>query len=98
MEDVRFPERCIPRWATALAVTVFAVGLVVMIGPAWLGCRRRRWSDLRGYVLLLPVYFLLVSAAAWLAVLEFVLAPDRWNKTEHGLSRTTRSGRLRRVI
>ena len=24
MEDVRFLERCIPRWVTALAVTVFA--------------------------------------------------------------------------
>lgn len=82
----------------ALAVTVGVVGLVVMIAPAWLGCRRRRWSDLRCYVLLMPVYCLLVSMAAWLAVLEFVLAPDRWNKTEHGLSRTTRSGRLRRVI
>lgn len=49
------------------------------------------------YVLLLPFYYGLVSAAAWFAVVELVRAPEQWNKTEHGLSRTSRSGRLTRV-
>ncbi|MBE7244729.1 MAG: glycosyltransferase [Actinomycetospora chiangmaiensis] len=80
-----------------LAATVFLVGLVVMGGPAICGCRRRQWPHLWGYVTLLPLYYLLVSLAAWMAVVEFVRAPDHWNKTEHGLSRTSRSGRLRRV-
>jgi hypothetical protein len=44
----------------------------------------------------MPVYFLLVSLAAWLALIELVRAPVRWNKTPHGLSRTSRSGRLHR--
>ncbi|WP_204314581.1 hypothetical protein, partial [Stenotrophomonas maltophilia] len=41
--------------------------------------------------------FVLVSLAAWLAVIELVRAPNRWNKTEHGVSRTTRSGLLKPV-
>ncbi|MGT2488527.1 hypothetical protein ACU4GA_26690 [Methylobacterium oryzae CBMB20] len=34
----------------------------------------------------MPVYFLLVSLAAWLALIELVRAPLRWNKTRHGLA------------
>ena len=45
----------------------------------------------------MPVYFLLVSLAAWLALIELVRAPLRWNKTRHGLARTSRSGRRRRA-
>lgn len=44
----------------------------------------------------MPVYFLLVSLAAWLALIELVRAPLRWNKTRHGLARTSRSGRRAR--
>ncbi len=77
-----------------LATTLFLVGLAAMTAPAFLGARRRGWRDLWRYVPVLPFYYFGMCAAAWLAVIELVTAPDRWNKTEHGLSRTTRSGRL----
>nr|WP_306421721.1 glycosyltransferase family 2 protein [Methylobacterium trifolii] len=80
---------------TGLALTLFAMGLAALALPAALGCLRRGWRDLLWLVLLLPAYFGLISLAAWLALLELVRAPDRWNKTEHGLSRTSRSGLLR---
>jgi hypothetical protein len=35
----------------------------------------------------MPLYWMLMSAAAWLALWQFVVAPFHWNKTEHGLSR-----------
>ena len=35
----------------------------------------------------MPVYWLLMSGAAWLALWQFMTAPFHWNKTEHGLSR-----------
>lgn len=81
----------------SLALLLFLCGLVAMTGPALLGCRRRGWRDLWRYVPALPFYYLGLSAAAWLAVVELVRAPERWNKTEHGLSRVSRSGRLTRV-
>jgi len=80
-----------------LATTLFLGGLAAMTVPALLGARRRGWRDLYRFVPFLPFYYLGIGAAAWLAVVELVTAPDRWNKTEHGLSRTSRSGRLTRV-
>ncbi|MDP4005380.1 glycosyltransferase family 2 protein [Methylobacterium sp. NEAU K] len=78
-----------------LAITLFAVGLAAMILPPLVGCARRGWGDLAQAVPWMPLYFLLISLAAWLALIELVRAPGRWNKTQHGLARTTRSGRLR---
>jgi glycosyltransferase XagB len=34
----------------------------------------------------MPVYWLLMSAAGWLALWQFIVAPFHWNKTQHGLS------------
>ncbi len=64
-----------------------------MVAPAFLGCRRRGWRDLYKVLLLLPVYFVFVSVAAYRAVAELVRAPHHWTKTDHGLSRSSRSGR-----
>jgi glycosyltransferase XagB len=38
----------------------------------------------------IPFYWLLTSAAAWLALWDFLVAPFHWHKTEHGLSRVIR--------
>lgn len=85
-------------WAslpTGSAITLFVSGLLAMLLPAALGCVRRGWFDCLIYVPLMPLYFLLVSLAAWCGLIELIRAPNRWNKTEHGLSRTSRSGRMR---
>lgn len=80
----------------AASSTVFLGGLVAMWLPGVVGCLRRGWFDLLPLVALLPVYFLLSSLAAWLALFELVGHPHRWNKTEHGLARTSRTGALGR--
>ncbi|KAB1071820.1 glycosyltransferase [Methylobacterium planeticum] len=85
-----------PNLPTGLAITIFLTGVAAMLLPAALGALRRGWIDLVPFVLVLPFYFLLVSLAAWLGVIELIRAPNRWNKTEHGLSRTSRSGALAR--
>jgi len=82
--------------AAGVAITLFGVGFAAMVLPALVGCVRRGWGDLAQAAPWMPVYFLLVSLAAWLALIELVRAPVRWNKTPHGLSRTSRSGRLHR--
>jgi cellulose synthase/poly-beta-1,6-N-acetylglucosamine synthase-like glycosyltransferase len=79
--------------ATLMALTVaFAGSFALMIAPALGALRRRAWG-LLGYLPLLPFYYLLVSAATWLALVEYVRAPHHWNKTEHGLARTSRYAR-----
>ena len=84
-----------PNLPLALSLTLFGIGFCAMLLPAALGCLRRGWTELLPFVPLLPVYFLLVSLAAWLGVIELVVAPARWNKTQHGLARSSRSGALR---
>ncbi|MDJ1158002.1 glycosyltransferase [Chelatococcus sp. SYSU_G07232] len=68
----------------AVALTLFVAGFAAMILPAVAGLRRRRFGALTRYLPLLPIYYLLVSLAAWRAIHELVVAPARWNKTEHG--------------
>ncbi len=80
------------------AWTIVLGGLAAILIPGVGGCYRRGWRDLMWFVPLLPLYFLLVSFAAWLAVIELARHPHRWNKTEHGLSRTSRSGALGRGV
>jgi glycosyltransferase XagB len=80
---------------TATGLTVLAAGLGAMLLPALVGCLRRGWWGLAPWVLALPFYYGLVSAAAWLGLVELLLAPHRWNKTEHGLAATSRTGAMR---
>jgi hypothetical protein len=81
---------------TGLAITLFGTGLAALILPALLGCARRGWGDLARSAVWMPLYFLLISLAAWLALVELLRAPERWNKTRHGLARTSRRGRAHR--
>ena len=66
-----------------IAWGVLAGGVAAMLVPAWCGARRRGLDGLR-YVPLLPLYYGLVSLAAWMALVELIRDPFRWNKTEHG--------------
>jgi cellulose synthase/poly-beta-1,6-N-acetylglucosamine synthase-like glycosyltransferase len=73
-----------------LSATLFVLGLLAMYVPAIVALARRRLWDLLPWTLLLPLYYLLVSWAAWRGLWELSQTPFRWNKTSHGLARTTR--------
>ncbi len=79
-------------WGVGLVT--FAAGAVAMLVPPAEALRRRRWWGLLPFVPLMPLYYVLVSVAAWRALVELVHRPFRWNKTDHGLARTSRSGLL----
>ena len=46
---------------------------------------RRGHDDLAPHALLIPCYWVLMSAATYLALVELLLRPHHWHKTEHGL-------------
>ena len=50
-----------------------------------LGCVRHGHHDLAKYVFLIPFYWLLMSAAAWVALYKLLTAPHHWSKTKHGI-------------
>lgn len=80
--------------AAALALVLLLAGLLAMTMPGIVAVRRGgRSGRFLAYALGMPLYYLLVSAAAWRGVLELALDPDRWNKTEHGLARTSQAAK-----
>lgn len=50
------------------------------------GCLRRRYYSLVKWALLSPVYWVLMSIAAWKGFLQLFYRPFYWEKTIHGLS------------
>ena len=42
------------------------------------------------FLAIAPLYYLLTSAAAWMAIYDLILRPYHWHKTEHGLAKTSR--------
>jgi len=45
---------------------------------------RRRWYDHCAYVVLMPFYWLMLSAAGYKAVWQLIVKPFYWEKTTHG--------------
>jgi cellulose synthase/poly-beta-1,6-N-acetylglucosamine synthase-like glycosyltransferase len=77
---------------TSIGTTLLVTGFLAMILPPLEALRRRRWWRLMPYALLMPLYYVLVSWAAWRGLIDLVFDPHRWHKTDHGLARTSRSG------
>jgi len=69
----------------------FAFGVSMLFLPALVGLMRRRLWLLLALLPLLPLYQLLIGAAAWAAISDLWHRPYHWFKTEHGLARTSRS-------
>jgi hypothetical protein len=56
----------------------------------WLGLARRGLLSTAWVLILTPAHWLLLSLAAWLALYQVAVAPYAWEKTEHGLAKSSR--------
>jgi len=56
----------------------------------WLGLKRRSLQATAWILLLTPLNWLLLSLAAWRALYQLAAAPYKWEKTEHGLAKSSR--------
>jgi cellulose synthase/poly-beta-1,6-N-acetylglucosamine synthase-like glycosyltransferase len=76
-------------WAVLVAgsAALLAGGVLAAAWPILLGLKRLGRVDLAVWIVTLPVYLLLISAACWRALFELWRDPQGWNKTEHGLAR-----------
>lgn len=59
------------------------VGYTAAILLGWLGVKKRGLDALAGALKWMPVYWLLISAAAYRALWELAYRPFHWEKTEH---------------
>ncbi len=85
--------------ATGLGAPVFAITLLAGYAstavPDLVGLKRRGLLRHAWVLLFTPVYWLLLSLAAWRALVQLVHAPQRWEKTEHGRARHSRIAELK---
>ena len=81
--DGRLPSAL---WMFSLVnlLAAYVIGAILAVTAA----HRRGIGDLTLVALTVPVYWLLISAAAYRAAAELIAAPYRWRKTEHTPGRT----------
>jgi glycosyltransferase XagB len=75
--------------APVFATTLLA-GYASTIALDLIGLRRRGLLAHAWVLVLTPLYWFLLSLAAWRALLQLTYDPQRWEKTEHGLARNSR--------
>jgi cellulose synthase/poly-beta-1,6-N-acetylglucosamine synthase-like glycosyltransferase len=82
--------------STLFALTLFAgymaSALLCLVGLFRRGLMAHAWV-----LLGMPLHWLMLSWAAWRALYQLVRDPYRWEKTEHGLARTSRQAPRRPV-
>lgn len=69
--------------ALTVAVVDFLAGMVAALVVLIIGARRAGLSSLAPHIALAPVYWLLISLAAYRALVQIVFRPHLWEKTEH---------------
>jgi glycosyltransferase XagB len=82
-----------PDWVAALfpgpvyyaASVSLVVGNFLLVFLSLCAAVARGHDDLAPHALLTPLYWCLISVAAYMALVELLVRPSHWHKTEHGL-------------
>jgi len=69
-----------------LHMAAIVAGYASTMAVGLMGLARRRQLRRSWVLLLTPIYWALLSVAAWRALYQFFKEPYRWEKTEHGLA------------
>jgi hypothetical protein len=77
-----------------LSVVTLAAGYVSSIVLGFWGLARRGQLSAAWALALVPFHWMLLWVAAWRALYQLMRDPHRWEKTEHGLARTSRLARM----
>lgn len=87
------PNTTAAHLTAGLAIAILVGGYAVAMTLAAKGLSRqglkRRWP----VIATLPIYWLLMSVAAWQALWDFIIRPFHWHKTRHGFSAARPSAR-----
>lgn len=78
-------EGFFPAWVLYLAVFSLLFGNFLYLYYYMIGCAKRENYDLIKYAFLIPLYWLGMSLAGWVALAELFYKPHYWSKTKHGL-------------
>jgi hypothetical protein len=82
------PDSLLAQLLLAVGVFNLFAGYLSAIALGTIAAVRRGRAELALYALLMPVYWLAISIAAYRALLQLVTAPHYWEKTPHSVSMT----------
>jgi glycosyltransferase XagB len=82
-------EPFFPPWVVSFALFNLLVGNACMIYFFMLGAYRRGYTGLIAYALTAPIYWAMMSIAAYKALWQLIHKPFYWEKTTHGISKLT---------
>jgi len=75
-----------PGWVYMIAAANLFVGNFAFTYANMAAVARRRVWDIIAWTALSPLYWTLMSIAAWKALAQLITRPSYWEKTEHGLA------------
>jgi cellulose synthase/poly-beta-1,6-N-acetylglucosamine synthase-like glycosyltransferase len=84
------PESAVAQAILGLHISTLLTGYAISAALGVVGLMRRRLLPVAWALLLMPLYWVLLSIAAWRALFQLLRAPTYWEKTDHGLARTSR--------
>lgn len=67
-----------------MAISSILFGNFLYVYYYMLGCAKRNHYQIIKFVYLVPIYWLMMSAAAYVALLDLIIHPYYWSKTAHG--------------
>jgi cellulose synthase/poly-beta-1,6-N-acetylglucosamine synthase-like glycosyltransferase len=75
---------------TRLYFATAVAGYLASAVLGFIGLKRRGLTRIVWVLLLTPLHWLLLSIAAWRALYQLIFAPYAWEKTQHGLAKSSR--------
>lgn len=78
-------EALYPPLVFYMAAFSLIVGNFLFLYYYMIGCAKREHWSLMKYSFLLPIYWLMISIAGFMALKQLILKPHYWEKTVHGL-------------
>lgn len=80
-----FIESFFPPAVLYMALFSLVFGNFLYLYYYMVGCVKRGHDELVKYIFLVPLYWLAMSVAAWVAFYRLIVSPHHWSKTKHGL-------------
>jgi len=74
-------------WLLLVSLLGLVGGNAMLLFLSLIAPLRRGWLHLVPYALTAPIYWLIISLAAWRGLFGLLVRPFHWSKTAHGLSR-----------
>lgn len=80
-----FIESFFPAPVLYMGVICLIFGNFIYMYNYMIGCAKRGYEDLIKFTFLIPLYWIAMSFAAWVALYKLIKQPHFWAKTKHGL-------------